>query len=312
MSGGTPGGCVVGVDRPGYPEALKENGADMVVTDLSEISAGRDKPGVSTNDLPFASDAAEEILRRAENKRLALFLDYDGTLTPIVPRPEDAILSDSMRRTLKKLADHCTVAIISGRDLPDVQKLVGIETIFYGGSHGFDVTGPKGRHIELQQGKAYLPVLDRAQKALEEGLADIPGAAVERKRFSIAAHYRNVEEGKEGAVEAAVDRVLSDHSELRKSGGKKIYELQPAVDWNKGKALLWLVEKLGLDRSEVLPIYIGDDVTDEDAFRVLAGWGIGIVVRNSPRSTSAQYALEDPDDVERFLRLLIRTVTSDQ
>jgi trehalose-phosphatase len=305
-------GCVVGVDRTGDPEVLKNNGADVVVTDLSEIRVGRDECGVSTKDLPSASDAAEEISKRAENKRLALFLDYDGTLTPIVARPEEAILSDSMRRTLKELAEHCIVAIISGRDLPDVRRLVGIETIFYGGSHGFEIAGPKARHIEAQQGKAYLPALDTAQKALEERLADIPGAVVERTKFSIAAHYRNVEEGREGVVEEAVDRVLSDHPELRKTGGKKIYELQPEVDWNKGKALLWLIEKLGLDRPEVLPLYIGDDVTDEDAFRVLAGRGIGIVVRDAPRSTAAQYALEGPDAVQQFLRLLLRTLISDQ
>jgi trehalose-phosphatase len=291
---------------------LKENGIG-VVTDLSEIGVAQEGMERSMNDLPSALTAADEISHRAENRRIVFFLDYDGTLTPIVSRPEEAVLSAGMRETLRDLAEQFTVAVISGRDLSDVKKHVAIENIFYAGSHGFDIAGPKRRHIQVQKGRQYLPILDKAQKTLEKRLTNIPGAVVERKKFSIAAHYRNVKEGKEAAVEEFVDGVLADHPELRKSSGKKVYELQPKVDWHKGKALLWLLETLGLDRSDILPMYIGDDITDEDAFKALAGRGIGIVLhdRNEPRSTAAQYALEDPDEVRQFLRKVMKSVSSE-
>ena len=287
-------GCVIGVDRTGQKEVLKENGADMVVTDLSEI--------IVIRNLPSALEAVEEIMQQASNRRMVLFLDYDGTLTPIVSRPEEAVLSDAMRDILRELAGRYTVAVISGRDLADVKNHVGIENIFYAGSHGFDIAGPEGRHIEVQQGKAFLPTLDKAQEALEERLGAIPGAAVERKKFSIAAHYRNVEAGREKDVAKAVDEVHADYPSLRKSSGKKIYELQPRVDWHKGKAVQWLLETLGLDQPDVLPIYIGDDITDEDAFAALSDRGIGIVARDKPRPTAAQYELKDPGEVKEFLR----------
>jgi alpha,alpha-trehalase len=299
-------GCVIGVDRVGQATVLEEKGADIVVADLSEIAVRGDASSeASTEALSSALECMEEIMHHMVGKRIAVFLDYDGTLTPIVERPEQAVLSQEVRDSVKELANHCTVAIISGRDLQNVQELVGIDTIFYAGSHGFDIAGPKGRHVEYQQGKDFLPVLDRAEQMLHDRLKEIRGALIERKKFSIAVHYRKVQEEEVGAVEDAVDEVLDRHEELRKSSGKKMYEVQPKIEWDKGRALLWLLEKLELDRPDVLPLYIGDDITDEHAFKVLRGRGIGIVVRDGSRRTAARYALEDPDDVQKFLKALI-------
>ncbi len=294
-------GCVIGVDRGDHGEALKQHGADVAVTDLSRIHVGQQAGGTSTHDLPSALDAKHEISQQLVEGSAALFFDYDGTLTPIVPRPEDAVLSDAMRQVLKDLSERFFVAVISGRDLPDVKQKVGLDAIFYAGSHGFDIAGPKGRHIEAQQGTSFLPDLDEAQEDLEERLGNISGAMLERKKFSIAIHYRNVAEGRASDVSEIVDRVHARHPRLRKSSGKKVYELQPDVDWNKGEALLWLLDKLGPDRSDVIPMYMGDDVTDEDAFKALPDRGIGIVVQEAPRPTAAQYRLKDPDEVQRFL-----------
>jgi trehalose-phosphatase len=235
-----------------------------------------------------------------------VFLDYDGTLTPIVERPEDALLADEVRGTLKELARHCTVAVISGRDLADVQKLVDLTDIYYAGSHGFDIAGPEGKRLVHQLGEEFLPVLDRAEKALRNRLEDkVPGAQIERKKFSIAVHYRRVAEGRVQEVEDAVDQVLGGHAGLRKATGKKIFELQPDIDWHKGKALLWLLEKLELDRPGVLPLYVGDDVTDEDAFEVLEDKGLGLVVQEGDEPTRARYRLRNPGEVEQFLQDLI-------
>ncbi len=122
--------------------------------------------------------------------KVAVFLDYDGTLTPIVSQPEDALLPDSMRQTLQALAAQAPVAILSGRDLDDVRRRVNLDGIVYAGSHGFDIAGPRG--LRRQVATEFLPKLDIAEKELHEALDGIPGARVERKHFSIAVHYRNV------------------------------------------------------------------------------------------------------------------------
>lgn len=296
-------GCVIGVDRVGHAADLKKNGADIVITDFSQIALHDEAASVRTNSttLPSALERIEEIFRLAEGKRVAVFLDYDGTLTPIVERPDPAILSDSVRDAVKSLANRCTVAVISGRGLRNVRERVGI--IIYAGSHGFDIAGPKGFHMEFQQGTEFLPHLDQAEKALHERLDRIGGVLVERKKFAIAIHFRQVAEEDVGFVEKAVDEVRRQHSKLRKTSGKKIFELQPDIDRDKGRALLWLIEKMDLNRSDVLPVYIGDDTTDEDAFRVLKKDGIGIVVTDVVRSTEARYRLRDPDEVQRFLEV---------
>src|SRR5690349_14913472 len=251
--------------------------------------------------IPSALEHVQEIAESGD--RLAVFLDYDGTLTPIVSRPEDAWLSESMRQTLRSLAGRVPVAILSGRDLDDVRSRILVDGIVYAGSHGFDISDAGGLRREL--GAEYLPELDRAERELREALDEIPGAQLERKHFSVAAHYRNVHENDVFRVVLAVDAVAARHHELRRIDGKKVYELLPRIEWDKGKAVMWLLDTLGLHQANVLPLYIGDDRTDEDAFRALKGCGVGILVSEELQPTSATYWLRDPSEVERFLRALI-------
>jgi alpha,alpha-trehalase len=133
---------------------------------------------------------------------------------------------------------------------------------------------------------------------------------VERKRFSIAAHYRNVNENDMPKMEQAVGEVATRHRQLRRINGKKVYELLPDVAWDKGRAVLWLLETLGLESrlGGIRPIYIGDDQTDEDAFRALEQRGIGILVSEQSQPTAARYSLKNPAEVERFLRALTATL----
>lgn len=293
---------VVGVDRTGHPEALREHGADIVVSDLAELSLNEDLR--TTEDLPSALDRMDEIHARIATRAPAVFLDYDGTLTPIVDRPEDAVISADMKGAVYSLAGLMTVAVVSGRDRADVQSLVGLDEIYYAGSHGFDIAGPQGTHIENDMGSDYLPALDEAETELRGQVDSIPGALLERKRFSIAVHHRLVSEGDVPGVEEAVARTASRHPELRRGYGKKVYELQPRVDWHKGRAVNWLLEALELEPSRNFPIYLGDDTTDEDAFRALRGKGIGVVVRDERRPTAAHFALDTVEDVQRFLEAL--------
>jgi trehalose-phosphatase len=257
--------------------------------------------------IPSALDRLDEIIAPAGDKQVAVFFDYDGTLTPIVSQPEDAFLSDSMRQVLRDLAACAPIAILSGRDLDDVRSRVNIDSIVYAGSHGFDIAGPHG--LRRQTATEFLPKLDMIEKELHEALDGISGARVERKRFSIAAHYRNVNENNVAKVEQAVGKVATRHRELRRINSKKVYELLPDVAWDKGKAVLWLLETAGLERGNIRPIYIGDDRTDEDAFRVLEQRGIGILVSEQSQSTAARYSLKNPAELERFLRALTATLT---
>lgn len=255
--------------------------------------------------LPSALESFADISRQAEGKRLAVFLDYDGTLTPIVDTPEQAVMAEEVRKTVQELARHCPVGIISGRDLEDVRDKVRIDSIFYAGSHGFDIAGPKGVLSEHVVGEDFLPALDKAEKNLSRQLGSVPGLLVERKKFAIAIHYRLVEPDKVAEVATVVDDIAARYPTLRKSSGKKIIELLPRMDWHKGKALFSLLNALQLDGDEVLPLYIGDDVTDEDAFKALADRGIGIVVQGDSNETAAAFGLGDPDEVRRFLLELI-------
>lgn len=298
-------GLVLGVDRGGQAEALRQHGADAVVSDLGQIVfKGEPVTRAGSDTIPSALDSLADLARRIGNKRFAVFLDYDGTLTPIVARPELAVLSDAMRATVGDLAARCPVAVISGRDRANVAELVRLDSVYYAGSHGFDISGPDGCRMQHDGGVAAAPALRAAEEHLRSRLASVDGAAVEGKAFAIAVHYRLVDERQVPHVAAVVDSVAADYPGLRVTGGKKILELRPRIEWDKGRAVLWLLRALNLDLAEVVPIYIGDDETDEDAFEALANCGIGILVRDGPRETAARYALAHPDDVGRFLQAL--------
>lgn len=303
-------GLVIGVAEGENRAALYDHGADKVVTDLGEIILNGTGPTGAANTIAVPSALARyaDIEQRLRNNRLVMFLDYDGTLTPIVDRPEQAKLSETMRDTIRTLARRCPVAIISGRDRVDVKRLVGIDTLFYAGSHGFDIAGPAGMQKEYQHGVDFLPTLDHAEQALRQQLASVHGALVERKKFTIAVHFRGVATIEESAVEDIVDTVLRDHPTLRKGLGKRVFELQPRIDWHKGKAVLWLLDILQLNRPEIVPLYIGDDITDEDAFRALEDHGIGVLVAESPGRTAASYVLKDQAEVQQFLQYVVASL----
>ncbi|MEE9204582.1 MAG: trehalose-phosphatase [Nitrospirales bacterium] len=131
------------------------------------------------------------------------------------------------------------------------------------------------------------------------------GVIIERKKYSVAVHYRLVADNHLNVVRETVNAVLSHHTDLRKMEGKKVYELQPRVDWNKGKAVIWLLQKLQLDEASALPLYLRDDITDEDAFHALKDCGFSIVVEKTSRPTAARYALDNPNEVQEFLRRLV-------
>ena len=263
-------------------------------------------------DLPHALAHGDELVRRLAGKVPAVFLDYDGTLTPIVDRPEDAVISQDMRNAVRQLAERCLVCVVSGRDRRVVQELMGLDDLTITGTHGFDICSPEGT-IGREEGAEFEALLDGVKRRLHEELDPIEGALVELKRTSIAAHYRLVSEEERPRVRKVVDTILAEHpEELRITPGKMVYEIQPKIEWDKGRAILYLLETLDLDRDDVVPLYLGDDVTDEDAFETLAERGVGIFV-GSPedpevagRITAADYILLSTEEVRQFLDTLAR------
>jgi len=295
-------GKVIAIDRADHAKELKAAGADIVVKELFELEIE-----TKTSKLPSALKSFKTIEKLFKDKEVVLFLDFDGTLTPIVAYPKDAYLQEKMKNTLIKLSNQCTIAILSGRGLSDIKSRVGINGVYYSGSHGFEIEGP-GIKMEYEPALEFIELFDKLEYELKKELESINGALVERKKFSIALHYRNVSNDQKALVEKAADETIKKYPKIRKTFGKEVYELLPNLNWNKGAALEWLVDALQIDKKGSKIFYIGDDITDEDAFCAIKTYGIGILVSSELRKTGAQYKLEDTDETLRFLEILSASI----
>jgi trehalose 6-phosphate phosphatase len=295
---------VIAIDTTGRIDELRSRGADAVIRDLREIDVRTGDHRMSS--LPDGLEALDAIAGR----RPAVFFDFDGTLSDIVNNPDAAQLVAGAADALTALAAQCPVAILSGRDLADVRERIGLPGIWYAGSHGFELTGPDGAHHQNAEAAASVPVLADAAAELGAQLRHIPGVMVEHKRFGVAVHYRNAARDRVGEVAAAV-RNAGQRTALRVTTGREVIELRPDIDWDKGKTLRWVLDHIR-DNEEpgpLLPIYLGDDITDEDAFDAIADDGIPILVRHSDdgdRATAARYALDNPDRACEFTKRLAR------
>ncbi|KAG6753402.1 hypothetical protein POTOM_043470 [Populus tomentosa] len=276
---------------------------------------------------PSALASFEQIANFAKGKRIALFLDYDGTLSPIVENPDNAFMSDDMRSIVKEVAKYFPTAIISGRSRDKVYEFVGLTELYYAGSHGMDIMCPvrqsvsdydrncikstdkQGNEVNLfQPAREFLPMIDKVYSSLVRITEDIKGATVENNKFCVSVHYRNVDQDNWKSVGERVQDVIKKYPSLRLTQGRKVLEIRPAINWDKGKALEFLLESLDLSNcDDVLPIYVGDDRTDEDAFKVLRerNCGYGIFVSKSPKESKAYYSLRDPAEVMEFLKSLV-------
>ena len=290
---------VVAIDSTG---ALDSRGADTVVSDVREIDVRTGYRRMS--ELPDGLQALDLTTERQP----AVFYDFDGTLSEIVEDPDSARPVDGAAEALIALSAGCPVAILSGRDLADVRERIGLPGLWYAGSHGFELTGPDGTHHQNPEAAASIPVLTEAATDLADQLGHIPGVVVEHKRFGVAVHYRNAARDRVGEVAAAV-RTAGQRTALRVTTGREVIELRPNIDWDKGKTLHWVLDYIRDNEGAgpLLPIYLGDDITDEDAFDAVDDDGIAILVRHSDdgdRATAARYALDDPGRVREFTEQL--------
>ncbi|KAG8660392.1 probable trehalose-phosphate phosphatase D [Manihot esculenta] len=265
---------------------------------------------------PSALSMFEQIVNASKGKQIVMFLDYDGTLSPIVEDPDRAFMTNEMREAVRDVARYFPTAIVTGRCRDKIYSFVKLAGLYYAGSHGMDIKGPsksrkykKGHQALLfQPASKFLPMIDEVYKVLIEKTKSISGAKVENNKFCVSVHFRCVEEKMWAALAEQVRSVLNDYPKLRLTQGRKVLEIRPTIKWDKGKALEFLLESLGYANSnDVLPVYIGDDRTDEDAFKVLRnrGQGLGILVSKFPKETNASYSLQEPTEVKDFLRRLV-------
>ena len=314
-------GLVLGIAREKNAARLFANGADLVVEDLSLISiddvdrwfSRRPRPADFTGEAeddggdgrinPEYNLSLKDITRRG--KPPVFFLDYDGTLTPIVDNPSLAVMSDEMRQVIIRLSSEFFVAVVSGREREEVESLVKIKGIFYAGSHGFDIAGP-GKKMILEEARQARPRISRLVGELKEKLGGIEGVLLEEKKFSIAVHYRLVKDKDLPAIKEAVKDGQARSKDLRLLAGKKVFEFLPAIDWHKGRAVRWLMEAMNFSYGREQIFYIGDDVTDEYAFRQVRCRGAGILVCEDNRISAARFYLKSQTEVKAFFEEIIR------
>ncbi|KAM3752268.1 hypothetical protein ACB098_03G004300 [Castanea mollissima] len=272
---------------------------------------------------PSALSSFDEINRVAHEKQLVVFLDYDGTLSPIVNDPDRAFMSNAMRSAVRKVGKHFPTAIVSGRSRDKVFQFVRLNNIYYAGSHGMDISTPSvslyyGNHkhqtrtidekgnemVNFCPAQKFLPRIQTIKVMLQEKTRGIKGAMVEDNKFCLSVHFRCVNEDNVGVLKEKVESAMKCYKDFRISEGKEVMEIRPNINWDKGLALQYILDNLGFENSsEVLPIYIGDDKTDEDAFKMIKsiGRGFPIVVSSTPKETEALYSLRDPIEVMFFL-----------
>lgn len=248
----------------------------------------------------------KDVQKKLIDKYIFLFLDYDGTLTPIVDAPKLANISTKRKVLLKELAKsrRVKIAIISGRALKDIKNKVGLKNIIYVGNHGLEIKGPKLK-FESPISLRYKTILKIIKSDLTKKLSPIKGAILEDKGLSLGIHYRLVNKkciSKLKTILHEATILYTVRNKIKIKSGKKVLEIRPPLEWDKGKTVLWLLSRqpFPFGNKSIIPVYIGDDATDEDAFEVLKNKGLTIFV-GKPKDSFADYYLKNTNEVLQFL-----------
>jgi len=249
--------------------------------------------------------------RIRQARKVYLFFDYDGTLTPIVSQPELALCPPEVKEHLAQLRDspRVFVGIISGRSLEDLYGRIGVPGITYVGNHGLEIRNPFGNHKKnLSVGRQKEMTL--IAKSLKTALGNLPGILFEDKNVTLAIHYRLVSKACHERIFQKMEKVVRKWGKKwRVTPGKMVFEVQPRADFHKGKAIRKLLK--AVPSQGLLPFYFGDDQTDEDAFRFLGGKGITVFVGPPEKASEAEFFLDDPAEVNEFIRRFIKSWPED-
>ena len=274
--------------------------------------------------LPYALAALPDISQQIAGRRIALFLDLDGVFAPSEARPELIEVPRATSELLEALARVCPVTVVSRLGLEDLRDKVQVRSLYYAADQGFQILGPVRSRLELEVGGEYRSQLEQAAAALRRALRMVEGAVVEEKGLSLSVHYHLVPESRHATVLRAVADVTESFPALRVTEGRLVYELHPPSGWNRGKALVWIMEQLGLGRhcetsrdhagatspAEGFPIAIGDDLADEDMFAAIEGWGAGVIAGHHDWPTRATYRVTDHSETARLLEAILGLLTS--
>jgi trehalose-phosphatase len=237
-----------------------------------------------------------------------LILDFDGTLVPIQNDPAKCVLSPGMKVQLEAIASSGkgSIAILSGRTVKDIKDRVSMEGIYYGGNHGIKICGP-GINYTHPESLSKTEVIEKVCRGIEQAIGNVEGAFLEEKKFGFSLHYRMTDKEGSAFIKNSFYRIVSESPEpqaFRVLRGKKVLELAPNIQWDKGKAALFLLRKA---KKHYLPIYVGDDLTDETAFKALKEKGITIRVGRS-KKTAAKYYLKGQWEVSKLLKYIHKLI----
>jgi trehalose-phosphatase len=260
------------------------------------------------SQLMDANTQIERLRQLLKDHQLVVFLDYDGTLTPVSPHPEEAFLTEDMRETVRKLSELVDVIVISGRNQDNVADRVNLSTVHYIGNHGLDIDQPEEEELQVKIAQAK-PAIQACREAVFQLFSSVEGVQIEPKKFTTAVHYRNVKEEEQQKVIEMTKSLVQNHPALKIITGKKVLDICPSLNWNKGQAVLWTLSTKYLRSQAVFPLYIGDDITDESAFFALPSHGMAILVGSHGSPTYADYWLKTPSEVKEFLKVLIEILT---
>lgn len=252
--------------------------------------------------------AVQEWQSLVKERNLLLFMDYDGTLTPIVESPDRANLSVLMKRILEILVSlrGIQLAVISGRSLKQLKSFVSIPALIHVGNHGLEVEGPGIKHV-FPGRVSVTALMEEISGCLKKAFKEIPEIIVEDKTYTLSVHYRQV---KKENIEQNWSRLLKilfpylEQSQILLTQGKKVWEIRPATAWNKATAVLWLTNYFSSiePKRSFLSMYVGDDQADEACFALMGHGGFGVRVTEDPSEpTNAEYYLRNHNEFYEFL-----------
>ena len=244
-----------------------------------------------------------------EGRHLLLLTDFDGTLSDLAPTPAEAVVDPAVCGSFDRIAalSNVTAGVVSGRRLVDVAERVGPSAEFVAGLHGLEISGTDAafHHYALD---AVEPVIDKLERTAAKELAWCPGLLLENKTYSLTCHVRlaPVDLGARALeeFEALVEPQLEARV-LKLLIAAKAIEVLPAVDWHKGRASIWIRDRVA-SRSDdpVSIVYLGDDRTDEDAFTSLADDDVAIGIGSRPHTHMIDWRLQGPAAVGEFFATL--------